>query len=866
MSTEPAGKNFIQTAIDQDLAPGGRCHGKSIVTRFPPEPNGYLHIGHAKSICLNFGLAKQYGGTCHLRFDDTNPSAESDEYVRSIQEDVKWLGFDWGDNLFFASSYFDQLYEWAEYLINKGEAYVDLQTPEQIRINRGNINTPGTNSPCRDQTPEENLRLFREMRDGKFKEGEALLRAKIDMSSPNMNMRDPPMYRILHKEHHRTGKKWCIYPLYDFAHGQEDAIEHITHSICTLEFENHRELYDWFIAHLPVPSEPHQYEFARLQVTNTIMSKRKLLKLVNSHSVRGWDDPRMPTISGMRRRGVTPKALRTFCQKVGVSTSLSTIDSVLLDECIREDLEANSNRRMCVVDPVKIYIETMADDERIEVEAPNHPGMPEAGSRKLYLRNRLVIESSDFRIDPPEGFKRLSLGGKVKLRYGYVIKAERVTPEGVVICSHDPESLHGEGSLPKDVKGVIHWAVDAEETNEDVVRGTVNWYENLLLPESTPTDEGATSEEEASMVPGTGEVETNEADKDAWLSTLNPNSLREYKAYFEPAMAEAKPMETFQFERVGYFVVDKDSTPGDLACNLTVTLKESGLKKTEGKHAGRSRKEAQAAQLAEKEAKKKIRPQDMFKDQTDKYSQFDENGIPTHDAAGEKLTKSAFKKLHKEWEKQRRLYYRRAEAILTTLGAGLDGSCATLLLPPTTAQQMEVTKGVVRKKYTSRRMLDNDEASLDPVLAKAKRALWRLSSLPDDIADPCNEGEVLRWYEGKQAAKANRRAERQKEKEAVARRKIIRLGRLALRQLELGSLRPRELVAKAPKLSSLLEPSAMPSPTAEDQEIYRWYDRVCTVLSSDAAVDDEHTNKKRRRKRRAEAVEEGSLEALASPG
>ncbi|KAF4746659.1 hypothetical protein FOZ63_018955 [Perkinsus olseni] len=567
----------------------------------------------------------------------------------------------------------------------------------------------------------------------------------------------------------------------------------------------------------------------------------------------------------MRRRGVTPKALRTFCQKVGVSTSLSTIDSVLLDECIREDLEANSNRRMCVVDPVKIYIQTMADDERIEVEAPNHPGMPEAGSRKLYLRNRLVIESSDFRIDPPEGFKRLSLGGKVKLRYGYVIKAERVTPEGVVICSHDPESLHGEGSLPKDVKGVIHWAVDAEETNEDVVRGTVNWYENLLLPESTPTDEGATSEEEASMVPGTGDVETNEADKDAWLSTLNPNSLREYKAYFEPAMAEAKPMETFQFERVGYFVVDKDSTPGDLACNLTVTLKESGLKKTEGKHAGRSRKEAQAAQLAEKEAKKKIRPQDMFKDQTDKYSHFDENGIPTHDAAGEKLTKSAFKKLHKEWEKQRRLYYRRAEAILAPLRRGLDGSCATLLLPPTTGQQMEVTKGVVRKKYTSRRMLDNDEASVDPVLAKAKRALWRLSSLPDDIADPCNEGEVLRWYEGKQAAKASRRAERQQEKEAAARRKIIRLGRLALRQLELGSLRPRELVAKAPKLSSLLEPSVMPSPTAEDQEIYRWYDRVCTVLSSDVATDDD-TNKKRRRKRRVEAVEEGSLEALASPG
>ncbi|KAF4691458.1 hypothetical protein FOZ60_015456 [Perkinsus olseni] len=786
MSTEPAGKNFIQTAIDQDLAPGGRCHGKSIVTRFPPEPNGYLHIGHAKSICLNFGLAKQYGGTCHLRFDDTNPSAESDEYVRSIQEDVKWLGFDWGDNLFFASSYFDQL----------------------------------------------------EMRDGKFKEGEALLRAKIDMSSPNMNMRDPPMYRILHKEHHRTGKKWCIYPLYDFAHGQEDAIEHITHSICTLEFENHRELYDWFIAHLPVPSEPHQYEFARLQVTNTIMSKRKLLKLVNSRAAVS-----------------TPKALRTFCQKVGVSTSLSTIDSVLLDECIREDLEANSNRRMCVVDPVKIYIQTMADDERIEVEAPNHPGMPEAGSRKLYLRNRLVIESSDFRIDPPEGFKRLALGGKVKLRYGYVIKAERVTPEGVVICSHDPESLHGEGSLPKDVKGVIHWAVDAEETNEDVVRGTVNWYENLLLPESTPTDEGATSEEEASMVPGTAEVETNEADKDAWLSTLNPNSLREYKAYFEPAMAEAKPMETFQFERVGYFVVDKDSTLGDLACNLTVTLKESGLKKTEGKHAGRSRKEAQAAQLAEKEAKKKIRPQDMFKDQSDKYSQFDENGIPTHDAAGAKLTKSAFKKLHKEWEKQRRLYYRRAlrrswshtgglgrrfsacAANLngqTTLGAGLDGSCATLLLPPTTGQQIEVTKGVVRKKYTSRRMLDNDDASLDPVLAKAKRALWRLSSLPDDIADPCNEGEVLRWYEGKQAAKANRRAERQKEKEAVARRKIIRLGNFVA-HWSWGSLRPRELVAKAPKLESLLEPSVMPSPTAEDQEIYRWYDRVCTALSSDAA-------------------------------
>jgi glutaminyl-tRNA synthetase len=629
-------KNFIQQIIEKDLADGKHT---SVVTRFPPEPNGYLHIGHAKSICLNFGIAKKYGGRCHLRFDDTNPLTESTEYVESIKEDVKWLGFDWGEHLYFASDYFDQLYEWAIHLIKNGKAYVDNQTKDEIRKNRGSLTEPGSDSPFRTRTVEENLIEFEKMRSGQYQEGEALLRAKIDMTHPNMNMRDPPLYRVMHRPHHNTGDKWCIYPLYDYAHGQEDAIEHITHSICTLEFDNHRVLYDWFLDNLPVPSRPHQYEFARLGVTNTVMSKRKLLRLVKEGLVDGWDDPRMPTICGMRRRGVTPAALRDFCERVGVTQNNSTIDSALLDECIREDLDPVVHRKFAILDPIRVVIETIPEsDPSIKISIPNHPLNPELGEREMTFSRELFIERDDFRENPPADYYRLKPDGRCKLRNAFVIKVDRVVKDdaGVVtdlICSHEPNSLH---TSPKEegVQGVIQWV-----SATDAVTASVSLFNPLILEQK----------EETPIVP-----DDEEPVADDFLANFNPNSIVTYpSAKLEGSVATATPFERFQFMRIGYFVVDRKSTPGDLRFNRIVALKESGLKKEESAD-NRSRKEEQARQMAAKEAMKKVLPEDFFKraGEAEKYSEFDPvTGFPLKDTEGKELSKSAIKKLRKELEK-----------------------------------------------------------------------------------------------------------------------------------------------------------------------------------------------------------------------
>ena len=631
-------KNFIQQIIEKDLASG--LH-KSVVTRFPPEPNGYLHIGHAKSICLNFGLPKKYGGRCHLRFDDTNPLAESTEYVESIKEDVKWLGFDWGEHLHFASDYFDQLYEWAVHLIKTGNAYVDNQSKDEIRKQRGSITEPGVNSPYRTRSVEENLVEFEKMRSGAYAEGEGLLRAKIDMTHPNMNMRDPPLYRVMHREHHRTGDKWCIYPLYDFAHGQGDAVEHITHSICTLEFDNHRILYEWFLDHLPVPCKPKQYEFARLNVTNTVMSKRKLLRLVNDGVVDGWDDPRMPTICGMRRRGVTPAALREFCDRVGVTQNDSMIDSALLDDCIREDLDHVVPRRFAVLDPIKVVIETLTNP--VVVSVPNHPLNPEMGARDLQITREVFIDRDDFREDPPADYFRLKPDGRCKLRNGFVIKCERVVKDatGKIVelrCSHEANTLT---TSPKEdgVAGVIHWV-----SAEHCVDASVSLFSPLILD----------SEEEAAVVDG------EEAGNEDWINRLNPNSRLTYVgAKLEACMANSDPFDRFQFVRVGFFVVDKKSTHDALKLNRIVALKESGLKKEESTTTeNRSRKDEQARQKAAKDALKSVKPEDYFKrpEAGGAYSEFDAAGFPTKDAEGKELTKSAIKKLQKELEKHTRFF------------------------------------------------------------------------------------------------------------------------------------------------------------------------------------------------------------------
>ena len=548
--TEEKSLNFLEEIIENDIAQGRT----TVHTRFPPEPNGYLHIGHAKSICLNFGLAKKYGGTTNLRFDDTNPVKEDVEYVDSIKEDVRWLGFQWAEE-HYASDYFEQLYEWAVALIKKGKAYVDDQSQEEIRQGRGTVTVPGTNSPWRDRSIEENLDLFTRMRAGEFADGEKVLRAKIDMAHPNMLMRDPIMYRIIHAEHHRTGNKWCIYPMYDFTHGQSDSIEKITHSICTLEFDVHRPLYDWFIQQLEIyPS--HQYEFARLNLTYTMMSKRKLLQLVQDKVVMGWDDPRMPTISGLRRRGYTPESIRMFADKVGVAKRDNVIDLGLLEFCVREDLNKRAQRRMAVLDPIKVVITNYPEGKTEMMSCINNPEDESAGVRQVPFSRDIYIERDDFMEEPPKKYYRLSPGKEVRLRYAYLIRCDEVIKdaEGRVVelrCTYDPQSGGGSSSDGRKVKGVIHW-VSVPHAQPAEIR----LFDRLFMKEDMDNmEEGKT-----------------------FLDYLNPDSLRVITGYLEPSLAEEAPGTTFQFERLGYFCVDKDSTPEKRVFNRTVTLKDSWAK------------------------------------------------------------------------------------------------------------------------------------------------------------------------------------------------------------------------------------------------------------------------------------------------
>jgi glutaminyl-tRNA synthetase len=551
--------NFIEEIIEEYIAKGG----KDVQTRFPPEPNGYLHIGHAKSICLNFGLAARYGGKCNLRFDDTNPVKEDVEYVDSIKDDIRWLGFDWALER-YASDYFEQLYDWAVQLIRAGKAYVDDQTQEEIRANRGTITEPGVNSPWRDRSVEENLDLFARMRAGEFADGSRVLRAKIDMAHSNMLFRDPILYRILHTSHHRTGDAWCIYPMYDFAHGQSDSIERITHSICTLEFAVHRPLYDWFIEELGIfPS--HQYEFARLNLTYTIMSKRKLLSLVQEKVVSGWDDPRMPTISGMRRRGYTPAAIRAFAERVGVAKRDNVIDLGLLEFSVREDLNKIAQRRMAVVNPLKVVITNFDEVFHVEQEGRyrtelircvNNPEDESAGTREVPLTREIYIERTDFMEEPPKGFHRLRPGGEVRLRYAYLIKCEEVVKDaaGEIVelrCTYDPASAGGGSSDGRRVKGVIHWV-----SVPHAVEGEARLYSTLFNKEN-PDDC---------------------AEGETFLNHLNPDSLVKARVLMEPSLANAAVGEAFQFERIGYFCKDADSTDALPVFNRTVTLKDSWAK------------------------------------------------------------------------------------------------------------------------------------------------------------------------------------------------------------------------------------------------------------------------------------------------
>ncbi|MBR6001896.1 MAG: glutamine--tRNA ligase/YqeY domain fusion protein [Bacteroidales bacterium] len=539
--------NFIEEIIEADLAAG---KFKSIMTRFPPEPNGYLHLGHAKSICLNFGLAEKYGGATNLRYDDTNPTKEDTEYVDSIKEDIAWLGFKWDKEL-YASDYFDQLYAWAEEMIMKGLAYVDDQTQEEIRLGRGTVDKPGTPSPWRDRSPEENLRLFREMRDGKYADGEKVLRAKIDMAHPNMMFRDPLMYRIKHASHHRTGDKWCIYPMYDYTHGQCDSIEHITHSICTLEFDVHRPLYDWFIETLGIfPS--HQYEFARLNLTYTLMSKRKLLELVQKGLVSGWDDPRMPTLCGVRRRGYTPESLKMFCEKIGVSKREQLIDLQLLEWCVRQDLNARSNRYMAVQDPIKVTITNYPEGQVEWFDCPLNPAEPEGPSRKVPFSREILIDRADFMEDAPNKFFRLRPDGEVRLKYTYIIKCNEIVKDenGRIVelrCTYDP-TTHPKTGQWRSVKGTIHW-VSVPHAKEIVIR---NYDKLFTLPDMSEVPE----------------------DKD-YKDFLNPDSLNIGKGFAEPALLEDASGIAVQFERTGYYVKDPDSTPEVPVFNRTVTLKDS---------------------------------------------------------------------------------------------------------------------------------------------------------------------------------------------------------------------------------------------------------------------------------------------------
>ena len=542
--------HFLEEIVESDLASGKH---QQILTRFPPEPNGYLHVGHAKSICLNFGLAKKYGGKTNLRFDDTNPVKEDVEYVDSIKEDVRWLGFEWAGE-YYASDYFDQLFEWACLLIGKGLAYVDDQTQDEIRAMRGTVTQAGQNSPYRNRSVEENLDLFRRMKNGEFADGEKVLRAKIDMAHPNMLMRDPILYRIIHTDHHRTGNKWCIYPMYDYAHGQSDSIEQITHSICTLEFDVHRPLYDWFIEQLAIfPSR--QYEFARLNLTYTIMSKRNLLELVKQNHVDGWDDPRMPTICGMRRRGYTPESIRLFADKIGVAKHDNVIELSLLEWCVRDVLNKQAMRRMAVLDPLKIVITNYPEDLMENVDAVNNPEDESAGKRKIPFSRELYIERDDFMENPPKKYFRLTPGGEVRLRYAYIIKCEKVVKNaaGDVVelhCTYDPETRSGTGNT-RQVKGTIHWV-----SVPHAQRAEVRLFDRLF------------SEARMDAIP----------EGKNYKDFLNPCSLRTVAAFVEPALKGLPPLTHLQFERLGYFTVDPDSTPDNPVFNRTVTLKDTWAK------------------------------------------------------------------------------------------------------------------------------------------------------------------------------------------------------------------------------------------------------------------------------------------------
>jgi glutaminyl-tRNA synthetase len=569
--SEPAGEapdavasgvpsNFIRAIIDEDIR--SLKNDGRVVTRFPPEPNGYLHIGHAKSICLNFGLARDYaeapgGSRCHLRFDDTNPVKEEQEYIDSIKENVRWLGFDWGDHEYYASDYFDQLYAWAVQLVEAGKAYVDDLSAEEIRAYRGTLTEPGRNSPWRDRSAEENLDLFQRMKAGEFRDGEKVLRAKIDMASPNLNLRDPVMYRILHAAHHRTGNQWCLYPMYDFTHGQSDSLEGITHSICTLEFEDHRPLYDWFIEQLGI-HHPQQLEFARLNINYTVMSKRKLLELVHGGYVKGWDDPRLPTLAGLRRRGFTPTAIRTFCERIGVSKKSSCIDMGFLEFCVREDLERSAPRAMAVLDPLRLVITNYPDDLVEEFEAPNHPADAAMGSRRVPFSKVIYIEREDFMEDPPKKFFRLAPGREVRLKYAYLVRCDEVVRDpvsGAIVelhCSYDPASRGGSAPDGRKVKGTLHWLSAAHAQPAEI-----RLYDRLF---SVPQPDGQ-----------------KEVD---FKTHLNPDSLQVLKnCLVEPSLAQSAPESRFQFERQGYFCADRfDCTPQRLVFNRTVGLRDSWAK------------------------------------------------------------------------------------------------------------------------------------------------------------------------------------------------------------------------------------------------------------------------------------------------
>jgi glutaminyl-tRNA synthetase len=543
-------RDFIREIIDLDRAVGK--HGGRVHTRFPPEPNGYLHIGHAKAICLNFGVAQEFGGLCNLRMDDTNPTKEDIEYVESIEADVAWLGFKWSGDVLYAADYFQEMYDYAEQLIRLGKAYVDDLSADQIREYRGTLTEPGRDSPYRNRSVDENLDLFRRMKAGEFEDGSRVLRAKIDMASPNINMRDPTLYRIRHASHHRTGDAWRIYPMYDYAHPIEDVIEGITHSLCTLEYEAHRPLYDWVLETAQTATRPQQIEFARLNLSYTVMSKRKLLQLVQEKHVAGWDDPRMPTISGFRRRGYTPESIRDFCERIGVAKKENVIDVALLEYCVREDLNKRAPRAMAVIDPLRVVIENYPEGQSEEMDVINNPEDPSAGTRKVPFSRVVYIEQDDFREDPPKKFFRLAPGREVRLRNAYLITCREVVKDsaGTVVelrCTYDPATRGGDAPDGRKVKATLHWV-----SAEHAVDGEVRLYDRLFSAENPSDDEG----------------------KD-WRTFLNPNSLEAKTAKLEPSLATAAAGSRFQFERIGYFAVDPDSAPGRPVFNRTVTLKDS---------------------------------------------------------------------------------------------------------------------------------------------------------------------------------------------------------------------------------------------------------------------------------------------------